>query len=129
MTALAFAAAKIKVADIDRLEAFYTEALGFNVTARIEDGEGAAHIREIFLGIGDAPAQLALIRYVNLPVPQPGEAIVALTTSDVEASIASVIAHGGIDLSGVIEVPDYKLRLAFVADPEGHQIELMQRTA
>jgi predicted enzyme related to lactoylglutathione lyase len=128
MTALAFAAAKIRVGDIEALEAFYTKALGFTVTARIEEGEGQAHIREIFLGLNGAPAQLALIRYVNLPVPQPGEAIVALMTADLDAAVASVVAHGGTNLTGAIEVPAYKLRLAFVADPEGHQIEIMQQT-
>jgi len=129
MTAIAFAAAKLVVADIDRLETFYCGALGFTVTARIADGEGAAQIREIFLGLGNAPSQLALIHYVNLPAPQPGGAIVALMVDDIAATLASVLAHGGSDLSGVIDAPAYNLRLAFVADPEGHQLELMQRTA
>lgn len=127
MTTLAFAAAKILVGDIDALEVFYTEALGFAVTARIEDGAGPTRIREIFLGLDGAPALLALIRFVNLPVPQPGESMIALMTADLDATIASILAHGGSDLSGVVEVPAHNLRVAIVADPEGHKLELIQK--
>ena len=130
MSAVAFSAAKIKVGDIDGLERFYSAALGFTVTARIEDGEGPSHIREIFLGLpGGGAAQFALIKFVNLPLPEPGEAIIALTVTDLETAIASVLAHGGSDLTGPVDVPSHNLRIAIVADPEGHQIELISQTA
>lgn len=129
MSVTAFAAAKLKVSDIDGLERFYTSALGLAVTARIEEGEGPSHIREVFLAVGHAPAQFALIKYVNQPLPPPGEAIVALAVNDLDAAIAAVVAHGGSDLTGPIEVPAHNLRLAFVADPEGHQIELLHQMA
>lgn len=126
MTALAFAAAKLKVADSASLTAFYTKAFGFAVTATIEEGEGPNQIREVFLALPGGPALLALLEYVNQPAPAPGEVIIALAVADLEASIASVVAHGGSDVTGIIPVPQHNLRLAFVADPEGHQIELLQ---
>lgn len=127
MSVTAFEAAKLRVSDIDALERFYTTSLGLVVTARIEEGEGASHIREVFLAVGDAPAQFALIKFVNQPLPPPGEAIVTLAVNDLDAVIAAVVAHGGSDLTGPIEVPEHNVRLAFVADPEGHQIELLHR--
>lgn len=127
MSAVAFAAAKIKVWDIAGLERFYTAALGFTVTARIEDGEGPSQIQEIFLALPGGAAQFALIKFVNLPMPEPGEALIALTVTDLDAAIASVLAHGGSDLTGPVEVPSHNLRVAIVTDPEGHQIELISR--
>ena len=70
----------------------------------------------------------ALIEYLGKPVPVAGEALLSFMVADLEASIAAVVAHGGRDLSGVIEAPDWQMRLAFVADPGGHRIELMQGT-
>jgi len=126
MTAIAFALARFKVADLAGLEKFYTRALGFTVTTRADEGEGEQELHEIFLGLGGAQPQFALIHYPNQPTPQPGEAMVALIVDDLEATIAAVQAEGGRDVTGVIPVPEYKMKLAFVTDPEGHMIELMQ---
>jgi len=127
MSAIAFALAKFKVGDLAVLEHFYTAALGFTVTARIEEGEGDHQIRELILGLGGEQPHFALIHYPNQPVPLPGEAIVALVVADLESALAKVVAHGGTDQTGVIPVPDWNLKLAFVTDPEGHQLELMQK--
>lgn len=130
MTVLAFAFAKLIVGDISTLEAFYTGALGLVVTTRLEVGEGAAPMRELFFAMpGSTKPDFALIEYLGQPVPVPGEALLSFMVADLEATIAAVEAHGGRNLTGVIEAPEWKMRLAFVADPGGHQIELMQATA
>jgi len=130
MTALSFAFAKLKVGDIASLEAFYTAALGFAVTARISVDEGDAPLRELFFGMpGAQKPDFALIEYLGQPVPAPGEALLSFMVADLEATIAAVEAHGGRSLTGAIEAPEWNLRLAFVTDPGGHEIELMQATA
>ncbi|KUR81103.1 hypothetical protein [Novosphingobium sp. Fuku2-ISO-50] len=47
----------------------------------------------------------------------------------VTTRIAVDVAHGGRDLTGAIEIPEWAMRPAFVCDPGGHQIELIQATA
>ncbi|WP_051209763.1 VOC family protein [Sphingobium quisquiliarum] len=129
MTAIAFALAKFKVADLEGLEQFYTRALGFVVTARVDEGEDLHEIHELIFALPDAPPQFALVQYPNQPTPQPGEAIVALMVDDLEATLSRVEAHGGRRLTDVIPVPDHNMKLAYVADPEGHTLELMQMLA
>jgi len=130
LTALSFAFANLKVGDISVLEAFYTGALGFVVSTRIEVDNGAAPMRELFFAMpGAQKPDFALIQYLNQPAPAPGEALLSFMVADLEASIAAVEAHGGRDLTGAIEAPEWNMRLAFVTDPEGHQIELMQTIA
>ncbi|WP_408591392.1 VOC family protein [Novosphingobium sp.] len=129
MAALSFAFAKLIVGDLSALEEFYTGALGFVVTTRIAVDAGDAPLRELFFALpGKVKADFALIEYLGKPVPVAGEVLLSFMVADLEASIAAVVAHGGRDLSGVIEAPDWQMRLAFVADPGGHRIELMQGT-
>lgn len=129
MTAIAFALAKFKVGDLAGLETFYTQALGFTVTARIDEGEGAHELHELILALPGSQPQFALIQYPNLPLPQPGEAVVALMVDDLEATLAAVEAGGGRNVTGIIPVPDYNMQLAYATDPEGHTLELMQMLA
>lgn len=130
MSALSFAFTKLKVGQIDALEAFYTQALGLAVTVRIEVTEGDAPFRELFFGMpGAARPDFALIEYPGQPVPPTGEALLSFMVADLEASIAAVEAHGGKRLTDPIEAPEWQTRLAFVMDPGGHQIELMQSLA
>lgn len=126
MSAVAFALAKLVVGDLVGLEQFYTKALGFAVTARIEEGEDEHQLRELILGLPGAQPLFALLQYPNLPTPQPGEAVIVLMVADIEAALAAVEANGGRKLTDVIPVPDYNMVLAYVADPEGHKVELMQ---
>jgi catechol 2,3-dioxygenase-like lactoylglutathione lyase family enzyme len=128
MTAIAFALARFKVADLPGLEKFYTEALGFTVAVRVTDGAGEDELHEIFLSLGNAQPQFALLHYPNRIAPQPGEAVIAFIVDDLRASVAAVEAHGGTNLTGIVDVPEHNMKLAFVTDPEGHTVELMQMT-
>ncbi len=127
MTVLAVAMTKFKVGDLAGLEKFYTETLGFAVVARIDEGEGEGELHELILALPGQQPQFALIQYPNLPVPQPGEAVVILAVSDLEATIADVVSAGGRSLSQIYDLPQYDLKMAYVADPEGHTLELTQK--
>ena len=45
---------------------------------------------------------------------------------DLDAAIAAAVAGGGSVAVEPVEIPQHKLRLAYVADPEGHLLELLQ---
>ncbi|HEY4547202.1 MAG TPA: VOC family protein [Pedomonas sp.] len=129
MAALSFALAKIIVGDLDAVEKFYTSTLGLTRAAYIEFGEGPGQLQEVILAVpggGPTDVKLHLVRYPNNPAPVPGEAIVGFMVDDVEATAAAMIAAGGRIVAPVQEIPEHRLKLAFVADVEGHTVEILQ---
>ena len=50
-------------------------------------------------------------------------------TSDIAALVAKVAAAGGVIDRAPYAIPEMKLKVAFVRDPEGHVIELLEQTA
>jgi lactoylglutathione lyase len=130
MTALGLAFAKIVVGDLPALERFYEAVFGTRVTARIVAGEGENALEEVILAMGDGGgSSLILIRYPARPAPAPGELVVGLTVADVAASVEAAVAAGGAVVVPPVDVPEHGLRLAFVTDPEGHTLELVQPLA
>lgn len=122
-----FVFTKVNVGDIDRLETFYTALFGMEVTARIAQGEGEAQMDErILTKPGTRGPQLILIAHPNRPLPAPGETVLGLMVDDLDAAFAQALEMGASVVHPITEVPEHKLRLAFVADPEGHVVELLQ---
>jgi len=73
-------------------------------------------------------ANLILVSYPNRPRPAPGEAVTGFMVADLEAALEQSLAAGAIIETPVTEVPEHHLRLAFILDPQGHRVELLQRT-
>lgn len=122
-----FAFTKLIVGDIAGLERFYCEALGLRVANRIEIDNGAWNLVETILAVGESAAPLLnLIHYPGRPVPPAGEAVIGFNVTDLDAVIAAAVAGGGSLAVPPVAVPEHGLRLAYVADPEGHTIELLQ---
>lgn len=122
-----FAFTKIIVADIAAMERFYVEGLGLGVVTRISVDEGDWALEEVVLSVGPNPGtQLNLVQYRDRPCPAPGEAVVGLSVRDIGAVIEAVSVAGGAIVVPVQVLPDYALRLAYVSDPEGHLIELIE---
>lgn len=121
-----FAFTKLHVADLAAMERFYCGCLGFTVTARIDVSEGSWNLEELVLAVPGGPTQLNLIHYRDRPVPPAGEAVIGLTVADLDAAITAMVAAGGKVTVEPTAIPDHNLRLAYVADPEGHTLELLQ---
>ena len=127
MAAKAFAFTKLIVGDIEQAERFYCSTLGFTRTATIEAGEGEGQLREFILSLGDQRGpQLILIQYLNRPTPAPGESVLGFMVDDVPTSVDTMIAAGAKVVVPVTEVPEHGLKLAYVSDPQGHLIEILQ---
>lgn len=120
---------KLMVADPDALALFYSEVFGMQEVRRIYEPE---HIRphlEIFLsaGPGENKSQIALMKYLNMPAPTPGEAIIAVMVKNVDAAVAAAEARGGSIVLPAETLEQYdNFRWAIITDPEGHKIEVMQ---
>jgi catechol 2,3-dioxygenase-like lactoylglutathione lyase family enzyme len=131
MTTKGFSLAKIQVQDIDAAERFYVEALGLEVTGRVTNGEGEQLMLERILTVPGSPrgaTSFILISYPNTPCPAPGVATMGFMVETLEAAIEKATAAGASVDVPPVDMPEYSLRLAFLRDPQGHRIELLQST-
>ncbi|MGP6085873.1 VOC family protein [Antarctobacter jejuensis] len=118
----------IRVLDADRSIAFYKEAFGLNVAQRVDfDGFSL-----IYLSNEETGFELELT--VNAGTTEPyemgnGYGHLAFSVEDVDAEHARFEAAGLAPRKLVSFEHDGKLfaRFFFVADPDGYQIEVLQR--
>jgi catechol 2,3-dioxygenase-like lactoylglutathione lyase family enzyme len=107
--------------------AFY-ERLGFAERFRTPDEGAPIHVELDLDGFTLGVADVASARRDHgLEVSSDGRgAEVCVWVADTDASYADLVAHGGTPLS---EPHDWleSLRVAWVADPDGHPVELVQR--
>ena len=122
----AYAFTKIIVADLAAMERFYVEVLGLSVRTRIAVDKPGYAIRETVLVIGESETLLNLVQYLDRPCPLPGEAVVGLTVDDMDAVIAAATNASGSVITPPVDIPDHQLKVAYIADPEGHLLELLQ---
>jgi len=119
-----------RILDIDRSIAFY-EALGFREVGRIPIRDEAINVFMNIPGDGDMP-RLELTCNIGREEPYEigtGYGHIAITADDLDATLAR-LAEQGIEP----EKPPYSVReggsrLAFVRDPDGYRVELIERSA
>lgn len=122
-----FAFTKIIVADLIAIEPFYRDALGLTIKTRITVDEPGYALRETVFSVGeDGVTLLNLVQYLDRPYPAPGEAVVGLSVSNVDAVIAAAVAAGGAVVTPPVDLPDHGVKIAYIGDPEGHLLELLQ---
>ncbi len=114
---------KLVVRDLPAMTAFYTQALGMAVLRTIEN----ATMSETVLAWpgGESAARLVLYRHSDGREVSVGNAHgpIGLFVPDVDAIYARTLAHGA-----TVHSPPYDVsvgRVAFVHDPEGHEIEFL----
>jgi lactoylglutathione lyase len=115
----------INVTDIDRTVALY-EALGLECTSRTE-------IERAFEAIIEHPGkgskmQLAQQKDQDGPIDMGGSLWkLYVNTDDIEATYAAALGAGATTVSAPERLERWPVTIAFVADPDGYQIELVQR--
>lgn len=129
MTALAFSFTKIIVKDLAAAERFYTELFGLEVVAHLNLGEGEELLNEVVLktaGAQPPAANLILVNFPNRPCPAAGEAATGFVVDDIDATLEKAAATGGTIEVPATDVPEHGLRAAYLLDPQGHRVELLQ---
>jgi predicted enzyme related to lactoylglutathione lyase len=123
-----FAFTKLVVGDLDRCAAFYEAACGIKPQARVDGSIAGRPITEIiYEPTSKGGASLVLLAYNDAPKPAAGEIIVGFASPDAQAFVVRAVAAGGTVLEPVRDAPAHSLKVAFVADPEGHLIEVIER--
>ena len=125
-----FGFTKLQVADLEKCAAFYTRVAGITEQTRVNTESGGRRLSEIiFNPTQPGGASFVLIHYHDSPKPVVGESILGFQTNDLDAFVTRSLAAGGSVVREAWEIAEMKVRVAFVADPEGHVIKLVQPLA
>lgn len=113
---------KLVVEHLPRALAFYAEAFGFTERNRIV----LPGLEEVLIGLPDDPFMLVLYHHTDGRTLVRGDnhGPLGLSTRDIHAAWDRAIAAGATAVRPTEDLPG--MRLAFLDDPEGHTIELIQ---
>jgi catechol 2,3-dioxygenase-like lactoylglutathione lyase family enzyme len=113
--------------DLSQAAAFYSE-LGFAETFRTPASGEPVHMELTKDGFTLGIATMEAAKQHNLRPGGEGHWIeIVLWTDDTDAAVNALVAKGAPLLSPAHDFLDGKLRSAWVADPDGNPIQLVQR--
>ena len=119
----------LRVGNLDRSIAFYRDVLGMQLLRTADRPEQKYSLA--FVGYGDESAGAVLELTYNFGVetyePGSGFGHVAIEVPDAAAACASVRAKGGRVTREAGPVKGGTTVIAFVQDPDGYKIELIER--
>lgn len=113
---------KLVVADLAAMIDFYGRAFGFAERSRV----ALPGMEEVLLGLADDPFTLVLYHHTDGRALRSGDrhGPLGLSTRDIDAAWAAALAAGATPVDPPRDMPG--IRFAFLDDPEGHPLELVQ---
>lgn len=117
---------KLIVRDIEKVRTFYEEALGFEFLRHVDIGDRAV---EDVLVVPGHKFQLILYAYKDgreISVSN-GHGPFGFITADAAAAGDRIVAAGGTISIGPLDFNG--MTILFAKDPEGHELEFIQRNA
>jgi lactoylglutathione lyase len=119
----------IRVGDLDRSVKFYTELLGMKELRRRDVPDGKYTLA--FVGYGDESSNAVIELTYNYGVEKydlgTGFGHLAIGVPDIKAAVEKVRASGGKVTREPGPVKFGTTVIAFVEDPDGYKIELIER--
>lgn len=115
----------INVEDLERSIKFYTELMGLTLEQRIEI---PGTIEAVLVG-DNGTSKIQLAQQLESPGPirqDNGFWKLYLETDDCQALYQRVADAGGQTVMEPMELDEWKVTIAFITDPDGYTIELMQ---
>ncbi len=119
----------LRVVDLDRSIAFYTEILGMQLLRRQDYPEGRFTLAFVGYGNENDEAVLELTHNWDTASYELGNAYghIALAVPDAAAACAEIKARGGKVVREAGPMKHGNTIIAFVEDPDGYKVELIQR--
>ncbi|MDR3393636.1 MAG: lactoylglutathione lyase [Parasulfuritortus sp.] len=119
----------IRTGNLDRSIEFYTQVLGMSLLRRKDYPDGKFTLA--FIGYGDERANTVIELTYNWGVERyeigTGFGHIAIEVEDVYQACADIKARGGTVVREAGPMNAGTTIIAFVADPDGYQIELIGR--
>jgi lactoylglutathione lyase len=121
----------LRVGDLDRSLAFYTEVLGMRALRRQDYPAGRFTLAFVGFGPEAEGAVLELTHNWDTPAYELGNAFghVAIEVADAYAACAQIKARGGKVVREAGPMQHGTTVIAFVEDPDGYKVELIQKKA
>ena len=121
----------LRVVDLDRAIAFYTEVLGMQLLRRTDYPEGRFTLAFVGYDSEDKSAVLELTHNWDTSSYELGNAYghIALEVADAAAACAEIKARGGKVVREAGPMKHGKTIIAFVEDPDGYKVDLIQAKA
>jgi lactoylglutathione lyase len=119
----------LRVGDLERSLAFYTDVLGMQLLRRKDYPEGRFTLAFVGYGPEESEAVLELTHNWDTATYDLGTGYghVALAVPDAAAACAAIKARGGKVVREAGPMKHGSTVIAFVEDPDGYRIELIQR--
>ena len=119
----------LRVGDLDRSLAFYTEVLGMRELRRQDYPSGRFTLAFVGYGPESAGAVLELTHNWDTPAYEIGTGFghVAIEVADAYAACAEIKVRGGKVVREAGPMKHGTTVIAFVEDPDGYKIELIQK--
>lgn len=119
----------LRVGDLERSIAFYTEVLGMRLLRRTDYPEGKFTL--VFVGFDDEDKSAVIELTHNWGVTHyelgTGFGHIALAVPDAAAACAAIRARGGKVVREAGPMKGGSTVIAFAEDPDGYKIELIER--
>jgi len=119
----------IRVGDLDRSIRFYTEVLGMRLLRRQDYPDGKFTLA--FVGFGPESEQAVIELTYNYGVERydlgSGFGHIALAVEDARAACAQIAQRGGKVVRPAGPMKHGATVIAFVEDPDGYKIELIEK--
>jgi lactoylglutathione lyase len=118
----------LRIVDLDRSLKFYTGLLGMKERQRIPLDNG---VSEILIGYGDPTKDAGILLLYSANRKEPythGDAYhrLILSVKDLPGMVANLKSNGVKVTREVTRVENLKLNYAFISDPDGYLIELVE---
>lgn len=119
----------LRVGDLDRAIAFYTNVLGMKLLSRKDYPDGKFTLA--FVGYADGGAEIELTYNWGVERYELGSGFghIALEVDDAAAACAEVQRRGGKVTRPAGPMKHGTTVIAFVEDPDGYKIEFIQKKA
>jgi len=119
---------KLQVKDLEAAVSFYTAVVGLVEMNRVEAAIAGRAVSEVvFMPTYEGGPMFILAQFHDTTAPAANELILGFATQDIAGFIARAEQAGGKVIEPAREVPGTGgMQVAFVADPEGHVLQLTQ---
>ena len=121
----------LRVGDLDRSIAFYTDVLGMQLLRRQDYPEGRFTLAFVGYGPESETAVIELTHNWDTPHYDLGNGYghVALAVADAYAACDAIRARGGKVVREAGPMKHGTTVIAFVEDPDGYKVELIERNS